>query len=244
MAVHNTVTVMNLDAAFLIIGHRGAAGLEPENTLRSFARAIELGVDAVELDVYCVDGALVVIHDDTLERTTNGRGAVMQTSFAALRRLDAGAGERIPTLDEVIELVAGRVAINVELKGKGTAEPVARCIAGQPAGAILVSSFEHAELRRFRSVAPDAWVAPLFDRPSSRMFEVAEALSAWSINVSKKFATAELLQQIAMRGYRSLVYTVNDRAAAEGLRDAGAGGIFTDHPDRMADLRTSRRIVE
>ena len=78
------------DDGFLIIGHRGAAGLEPENTLRSFARAIEIGVDAIELDVYCVDGRLVVIHDDTLERTTNGHGEVMQTSFDALRRLDAG----------------------------------------------------------------------------------------------------------------------------------------------------------
>src|SRR6476646_6451219 len=93
--------------AFLIIGHRGAAGLEPENTLRSFTRALRIGVDAIELDVYCVDGKLVVIHDDTLERTTNGRGDVMAMSYDALRRLDAGSGERIPTLDEVLDLVAG-----------------------------------------------------------------------------------------------------------------------------------------
>jgi glycerophosphoryl diester phosphodiesterase len=235
---------MKLATGFLIIGHRGAAGLEPENTLRSFARAIEIGVDAIELDVYCVEGQLVVIHDDTLERTTNGRGAVMTTAFAALRRLDAGAGERIPTLDEVIELVGGRAAINIELKGQGTAEPVARAMALRPDDEILVSSFEHAELTRFRGHAPDALVAPLFHRPSERMFDIARTLGAWSINLSSRLATPELLRAIADHGYRSLVYTVNDPAAARTLRDTGADGIFTDYPDRMANLRGSRRVVE
>jgi glycerophosphoryl diester phosphodiesterase len=228
---------MALDAPFLIVGHRGAAGLEPENTLRSFARAIALGVDAIELDVYCVDGRLAVIHDDTLERTTNGHGLVMDTPFDALRWLDAGAGEVIPTLEEVIELVAGRVAINVELKGDGTAEPVARCIAGQPDAEILVSSFEHAELGRFRRESPNALVAPLFHKPSPQMFDVAAALGAWSINVSGRIATPALLSEIGRRGYRSLVYTINDNSIAGALRGAGAGGIFTDYPDRMLDLR-------
>jgi len=235
---------MALNTAFLIVGHRGAAGLEPENTLRSFARAIDIGVDAVELDVYCVDGQLVVIHDDTLERTTNGRGPVMDTSFAALRRLDAGAGEVIPTLEDVIELVAGRVAINVELKGDGTAAPVARCIERQPNAEILVSSFEHAELGRFRRESPNALVAPLFHKPSPQMFDIAAALGAWSINVSGRIATPALLSEIAERGYRSLVYTINDSAIARALRDGGAGGIFTDYPDRMLDLCASRRVVE
>jgi glycerophosphoryl diester phosphodiesterase len=235
---------MALNAAFLIVGHRGAAGLEPENTLRSFARAIDLGVDAVELDVYCVDDRLVVIHDDTLERTTNGHGPVAETPFEALRWLDAGAGELIPTLEEVIELVAGRVAINVELKGDGTAAPVARCIERQPNAEILVSSFEHAELGRFRRESPNALVAPLFHKPSPQMFVIAGALGAWSINVSGRLATPALLSEIAERGYRSLVYTINDNSIARALRDGGAGGIFTDYPDRMLDLRASRRVVE
>jgi glycerophosphoryl diester phosphodiesterase len=235
---------MALDSAFLIVGHRGAAGLEPENTLRSFARAIEIGVDAVELDVYCIDGQLVVIHDDTLERTTNGHGQVMDTPFDALRRLDAGAGEVIPTLDEVIELIAGRVAINVELKGDGTAAPVARCIEAHLDAEILVSSFEHAELVRYRRESPNGLVAPLFHKPSTQMFDVAAALGAWSINVAGRLATPELLREIGRRGYRSLVYTINERTMAKALRDVGAGGVFTDFPDRMSDLRGSRRVVE
>jgi glycerophosphoryl diester phosphodiesterase len=223
---------------FLIIGHRGAAGLEPENTLRSFMRALQIGVDAVELDVYCVEGKLVVIHDDTLERTTNGRGDVMATSYDALRRLDAGAGERIPTLDEVLALVNGKVTVNVELKGEGTAVPVAECAAANRGMDILVSSFDHEELERFHAAAPRARVAPLFHKASSRMFQIAESLQAWSINVSVQLATAERLRSIADNGYRSLVYTVNDPAVATRLRGEGAGGIFTDFPDRMQTFRT------
>src|SRR5262249_34681489 len=154
---------------FLIIGHRGAAGLEPENTLRSFARAIEIGVDAIELDVYYVDGHLVVIHDDTLERTTNGRGDVMAQSFDGLRRLDAGGGERIPTLDEVFATVPSGFTVNVELKGPGTAEPVARCIADNADVDALVSSFDHPELTRFHAAASAVRVAPLFHRANARM---------------------------------------------------------------------------
>jgi glycerophosphoryl diester phosphodiesterase len=222
---------------FLIIGHRGAAGLEPENTLRSFARALRIGVDAIELDVYCVEGKLMVIHDDTLERTTNGRGNVMATSYAALRRLDAGNGERIPTLDEVLELVAGKVTVNVELKGKGTAAPLANHVAAHPKDDLLVSSFDHRELEVFRAAAPTARVAPLFHKASSRMFEIADSLNAWSINLSEKLATADRLETIADNGYRALVYTVNDPAVARRLQADGAGGIFTDFPDRMQPFR-------
>ena len=228
---------MSIDAPFLIIGHRGAAGLEPENTLRSFARAIAIGVDAIELDVYYVDGELVVIHDDTLERTTNGRGAVMTTSFAALRRLDAGSGERIPTLPEVLQLVGTRVTVNIELKGIGTAAPVALCVAEHPGTDTLISSFDHGELTRFRAVAPRARVAPLFHRASSRMFEIADALQAWSINLSVQLATTERLHTIADNGYRALVYTVNDLKIAQRIQADGASGIFTDFPDRMLPLR-------
>ena len=228
---------MKSAGAFLIIGHRGAAGLEPENTLRSFARALDIGVDAIELDVYCVDGQLVVIHDDTLERTTNGRGEVMATSFEALRALDAGKGERIPTLDEVLALAAGKVTVNVELKGEGTAAPVAHCIAEHPDVDVLVSSFEHDELALFRTAAPRARVAPLFHRVSDAIFEIAESLNAWSINVSVKLASADRLHAIADHGYRSLVYTVNDPAIAKRLKADSATGIFTDFPDRMQALR-------
>src|SRR6056297_2287931 len=104
----------------LKIGHRGAMGYEPENTLRSFKKAIELNVDMVELDVYvCSSGELVVIHDDKVDKTTNGKGYVSEKSFDELRKLDAGMGEKIPTLQEVLDLIDKRAKVNIELKGKG-----------------------------------------------------------------------------------------------------------------------------
>ena len=131
-----------------------------------------------------------MIHDDTLERTTNGRGEVMATSYDALRQLDAGNGERIPTLEEVLELVAGKVTVNVELKGKGTAAPVARHASLRiRRSTLLVSSFDHANSRDFTPRRRSARVAPLFHKASTRMFEIAESLQAWSINLSVKLAT-------------------------------------------------------
>jgi glycerophosphoryl diester phosphodiesterase len=112
-----------------IIGHRGASGYEPENTLRSFQKAIDLGVEMIELDVYtCKSGELVVMHDDKVNRTTNGNGYVFNMTLTELKTLDAGKGEKVPTLVEVFDLINKKIAINVELKGEGTAESTAELI--------------------------------------------------------------------------------------------------------------------
>ena len=108
----------------LCIGHRGAMGYAPENTLKSLTKALELSADWVEVDVHYVDNHLIVMHDDRLERTTNGEGPLADKSYSYLRSLDAGEGERIPTLDEVLDVVWGKASINIELKGPGTAQPV------------------------------------------------------------------------------------------------------------------------
>ena len=111
----------------IVIGHRGAAGKEPENTMRSFLTAVKDGCDFVELDVHLTsDGHIVVIHDDTVDRTTDGRGRVSDMDIDSLRSLDAGMGERIPLLKEVLGALGGRCSLNIELKGTGTAGPVSR----------------------------------------------------------------------------------------------------------------------
>lgn len=115
----------------LCIGHRGAKGHEPENTLRSIRKAIELGTPCIEIDVHHVDGHLVVFHDDRLERRTNGIGNLAEQSFEYLRSLDAGNGERIPTLQEVCETIGPGIGLNIELKGPGTATPVADYVASR-----------------------------------------------------------------------------------------------------------------
>ena len=100
-----------------MIGHRGASGYEPENTLRSFEKALELGCSWIELDVHVVGDQLVVIHDDDLSRTTDGFGLVSTSSFNYLRSLNAGKGEQVPILQEVLDLVGQRCRVNIELKG-------------------------------------------------------------------------------------------------------------------------------
>lgn len=224
---------MTFRTEFVVIGHRGAAGLEPENTLRSFARAIQLGVDAIELDVYSKDGNLIVIHDDTLDRTTNGRGPLTAARFAEIRALDAGKGERVPILEEVLDLVAGRVAVNVELKGKDTARRTAGICARYPNTEFLVSSFDLDELRTFRVTTRAVRVAPLFGRSRTDIFDVARELRTTTINISRKIASPALLGTAKQQGYDVFVYTVNDAREARALKEGGARGVFTDYPDRL-----------
>jgi len=252
----------------LCIGHRGARGHAPENTLASVRKAIELGADWIEIDVYWVDGELVVFHDDRLERTTNGNGRLMDQSFADLRGLDAGNGEQIPTLSEVFELAANQVGINIELKGPGTAEPVVQFLQHRnkpqrrnpasedlppsspfsrgtegeqlPAAQdpVLLSSFRHDELRIVQQLAPEIRLGALFVRLPSDAIAQARAINAWSINPAKEAVTAELVATAHAAGLKVLVFTVNEVAEMERLRELGVDGIFTDYPDRLAQLNS------
>ena len=219
---------------FSVIGHRGAAKLAPENTLSSFRRAVELGVSGVEFDLYAHGGELIVIHDDRLERTTNGHGPVADLPLSELRKLDAGDGQQIPLLQEVVEQLPARIALNLELKGPGTAAPVAAWLAeNKPGSDILVSSFDHAELRQFRQLDSQTAVAPLFHKPHADMLTIGRELAASAINLSTRLASARRLGQIRDAGFGALVYTVNGLSSARRLLRDGATGIFTDRPDRI-----------
>lgn len=224
---------MSFNDPVVVIGHRGAAGLAPENTLPSFRRAYACGVNAVELDVYAVDGELVVIHDDTVDRTTDGTGTVASLRLADLRRLDAGNGSPIPLLAEVVQELPAHVGLNVELKGPDTAAPVAAFLQAHPGLDVLVSSFEHDQLRAFRRLTPDVRLAPLYQRWGIGVWRTALELGAWSVNLSRRAVTAARLAEARRRGLKSFVYTVNDLAEAQRLVEMGATGIFTDFPDRI-----------
>lgn len=224
---------MALNDPALVIGHRGAAGLAPENTLPSFVRAVELGVNAIELDVHVVAGELVVIHDDTVDRTTNGCGAVANFGLAPLRALDAGDGWPVPLLDEVVSALPDGIGVNIELKGPGTAAPAAAFLGSRPSLDVVVSSFDHRQLDEFHRLAPQIRVGPLFSRWRGDPWAVAAGLEAWSVHLSLRAATAERLREARRRGYRPLVYTVNRLEQARALVADGAAGIFTDRPDRI-----------
>lgn len=223
------------DLDFACIGHRGACGHAPENTLASFELAIEMGCPWIELDVYAVDGELIVIHDDDVDRTTNGQGAVSAHSLAALRELDAGDGERIPLLREVCELAEGRCGINVELKGPDTAVPVSALLdeltsrSGWLPEHFLLSSFRHGELalasRRYRH-------APLFGR-SADYVTVGLDHAAFAINLSLRITNETAVAQAHAAGLRVYVYTVNEPSDIEAMRSIGVDGVFTNYPDRV-----------
>lgn len=223
----------------VIVGHRGAAGLAPENTLPSFSKAVQLGVQAVELDVHLCEGELVVIHDPTLERTTNGSGQVSQSTFRDLRALNAGNGAGVPTLGEVFDLLPVDVGINIELKGAGTGVAVAKWLGPPGLKSVLLSSFDHGALEAFREIRDDYPLAPLFGRWKKDALQIADSFGSGFINLSRKAATPTRLSKIREVGLKALVYTVNDLNEARLLIDAGAWGLFTDYPDRVNRLELS-----
>jgi glycerophosphoryl diester phosphodiesterase len=233
---------MSFSDPVVVIGHRGAAGLSPENTLPSFRRAWALGVNAVELDVHAVEGELVVIHDDTLDRTTNGTGPVAARTLSELRALDAGGGWPVPLLREVAAELPDRVGLNIELKGRGTAGPAAEFVADHAAIDLLVSSFDHDELAHFHALAPRVPVAPLFDRWRDTAWAVAERVDARAINLARRAVSEARVKEAAARGLAVFVYTVNDPAEAARLASQGVRGVFTDYPDRITPDVLSGRV--
>lgn len=229
---------MHHEYTFICIGHRGAAGHRPENTLPSFAHAIELKVDMVELDVYNVQGQLVVIHDDRLERTTNGRGLVLSHDYDYIRSLDAGNGYQVPTLDEVFDLVNGRVGINIELKGPETAQAVALFIEQHPfpkdsSNAYLVSSFDHPQLKEFRKFDTTTEIGVLSEIFHPRLFDVSLELSAHSLNLPCSIINKQIVERCHQNGLEVFAYTVNEATEIERLKQCLANGVFTDYPDRV-----------
>lgn len=231
-------------AGLLCIGHRGASGHAPENTLLSVRRALELGADAIEIDARLVHGHLLVIHDNRLERTTNGTGALTDHSFESLRSLDAGRGEQIPILEEVVELVAHRVQLVIELKGLRTAEPVVNLL-GRYLGSsgwrpedFLVSSFDHDELRKARALAPSIPRGPLIAGVPLGYARFAEALAAHSVHVSKEFLRPAFVADAHRRGLKVFVFTVNEAEEIARMRALGVDGVFTDFPDRVVADRS------
>ncbi|MBN1270498.1 MAG: glycerophosphodiester phosphodiesterase [Kiritimatiellae bacterium] len=218
---------------FLCIAHRGASGHEPENTLLAIERALAMGADWIEVDVFAVESELVVIHDDTLGRTTNGTGRVTERSLAYLRGLDAGKGQRIPLLSEVLDAVRDRAGINVELKGPGTAGPTVDCLRkrGWPCNSVLLSAVDPAMLRHVRRADARMPTGLLLPEPTDAGPSIAETLGAFSIHPSLRWVHPRLVEEAHRRGLRVYVYTVNSQEDCRRLRDMGVDGVFTDYPE-------------
>ncbi len=225
----------------IIIGHRGASAYEPENTLRSFERAIAMGASMIELDVFvCASGEVVVIHDDTVDRTTNGKGRVKELTLDTLRTLDAGKGEHIPLLSEVFDLVHSRIPINIELKDPAAARPVAeligRFIKNKKASYndVIVTSFDTKALQDFHSYYPQVKTGVIFDddkRNVADYIKTTKNVAAHYIIVDFTTITPELVQRAHKNGLTVFAYTVNSKNDAKKTVALNIDGIITDYPD-------------
>ena len=232
----------------LCIGHRGAMGHAPENTLASIRKALELSVHCVEIDVYCVDGQLVVFHDSRLERTTNGTGYLLEQNFTDLRSLDAGDGERIPTLKEVFETVHLQAGVNIELKGPDTARPVVEFISkmrdiGWSDDLILISSFDHRELAQIRKLDPRIKVGAMIVGLPVDDAAFAESLGAYSVHLSLEFIDRRFVDDAHSRGLRVFVFTVNHPEDIIKMGEIGVDGVFTNYPERVLKHKNDRGAI-
>jgi glycerophosphoryl diester phosphodiesterase len=227
-----------------VIAHRGASGTCPENTLAAFRRAAAMGAHMIELDVQLTgDGEVVVLHDDTLDRTTDGCGVVRIRTFAELRRLDAGAwfapafgGERIPSLAEA--LAATTLPYNVELKAGCSADLEARTLAvvreAGALGRVIFSSFDPACLARMRSLTADAELAVLWTRRAvAPAIALAQRVRARGLHLRKTAVSPATLAAAGAAGLPVRVWTVNEQRDFAALARLGAAAVFTDYPDRF-----------
>lgn len=233
-----TMIVFNM-SGLIKIGHRGACGYEPENTLRSFERAIELKVDMIEFDVMeCASGEIVVMHDDTVDRTTNGHGRVSDLTLQELKKLDAGKGEKIPTLVEVLDLVNKRCKVNIELKGIAVAQKVNLIIQdyiknhGWEIEYFLVSSFDFNEIKEFKKYNNQVQAELLFYEVADYI-KLAQEFNCNFIGLDKDLVNKKLIEYAHTHNIKVLVYTVNDLADIEYLKNLGIDGIFSNYPDRL-----------
>lgn len=223
----------------LIIGHRGCAGLEPENTLRSFLRAAELGVDAVEMDVHLSrDGVPMVIHDAMVERTTNGQGNVRDFSAAELSALTIrapdGSAEWIPTLEEVLGAVPARVGLVIELKAAGTAAPVVGLVRKFRAlERVTIISFDLSLLREVRGLEKGLALGALWAKPPRDAVAQAKSLGAGMIDVNYRHVTERLVEQAHAEKLQCVVWTVNRVSEMRRMMKLGVDGITTDFPDKL-----------
>ena len=234
----------------LRIAHRGASGLAPENTLTAFELAIQLGVDLIEVDVHgTVDGAVVVVHDSTLTRTTDRQGAVRELTLSQIRQADAGSrfqpptkNELIPTLEEVLELTRNRAVLLIEIKADFLAERVLQIVESMEAEShVIIQSFNPETVHRVKllnSSIPTALVVGKLPTTPSRVRArrmVGEVLEAGAnvLSIWHAVLTPQFFEEVRRRGISVWTWTVDEQIIMRDLIQMGVQGIITNFPDRL-----------
>ncbi|MBE6596340.1 MAG: glycerophosphodiester phosphodiesterase [Ruminococcaceae bacterium] len=234
--------------------HRGACGYSPENTLEAFKLAVDMKADGVELDVHFTkDRRVVVIHDEKIDRTSNGQGPVTSYTLDELKFFDFGykfygekRGIKIPTLDEVYELLAPTgLIVNVEIKSKD-AEIASACDAiAKKYGMenkVLYSSFDHLQLKRMKEVAPEALTAPLYGFNLLDPWKYACNMGAYAVHPSLSLIPnlENYIENCHNAGIRIHPWTINEEEKIEWCIDNGCDAIITNYPDRAIAVRDKK----
>jgi len=223
------------------VGHRGAMGYEPENTLASFKKAIELAAGMIEFDVrVCKTGEVVIMHDETLERTTNGSGKIKDKTLTELKGLLVGGKERIPTLTEALDFIDKKIKVNIELKGKNTAFKVCRTIQryveerGWQYDDFIVSSFSKPELLAVKFFDRYIKIGVLSEIiPPIRFMSFLKAIGAYSVNVPVDRIDKKFVEKAHKNNLKVFVFAANNSGEIQKAKEIRADYICSDFPDKI-----------
>nr|WP_299072690.1 glycerophosphodiester phosphodiesterase family protein [uncultured Allomuricauda sp.] len=224
----------------LVIGHRGAMGHETENTLASIKKAMDLGVDMIEIDVFKIkSGEIVVFHDDEVERLSNGKGLIEEYDIVELNKLTLKGNHTIPLLQDILNLIDGNVALNIELKGANTAKDVNTIMAnyinnkGWKSDDFVISSFKWNELEKMRTINRDVKIAILTEEDPLEAISIAKELNAVAINPDFKTLTTENTSKMHKEGFKVYTWTVNQPDDIQRMKKFRVDGIITNYPERV-----------
>ncbi len=224
----------------LVIGHRGAMGYETENSLASVQKAIDLGVDAIEIDVFTIkSGEVVVFHDENLDRLTDGIGLIEIFDYGQLSKIRLHGGHKIPLLEEVLTLIDGRCKLNIELKGAHTAIKVNELISRHikdnnwSINDFLISSFNWEELTVFYKLNTTIAIGILTEEEPLEAIPIAKELKAFAIHPDYQTLTQEKVDSIKKEGFEIYTWTVNELDAIVKMKRFGVDAIITNYPDRV-----------
>jgi glycerophosphoryl diester phosphodiesterase len=222
----------------IVVGHRGCALLEPENTLRGFRRALALGCDYLETDVRLTrDGQLVLMHDETVDRTTNGSGRVADLTFAEIRALDAGQREQVPTLAEALVVVRGQAQLLCELKGEGTADEAVRVV--REAGTereVVFTTFDLSRIRRVKEIDPNLRTGAIFTSPPPDFARQARAVGAEGVGVNYRHQSTGIIAAAHEEGLLIRAWNPDTEGDIQAMIDLRPDGISSNRPDLVLKL--------
>ena len=224
----------------LKIGHRGAKGHMAENTLESIKHALSLGAEGIEIDVHvCASGELVVFHDFTLDRMTNGSGAISNYTLSELKKIKIDNKFTIPTLHEVMGVIDSSCLLNIELKGQNTPKAVSKFIdfyveeRGWKYRDILVSSFQPDLLKSLRRMNPMVMLGVLTDTYLEEALSLCRQIKAVSVHPDYTMITKVEVERFQAENYQVITWTVNDEKSIARMKSYGVDGIISDFPDRL-----------